>query len=109
MNEIGETDSYSVLPAQNHALQCVSDMRPCCRTNRAGEWYFLNGTQVPQQDTTYSFYRNRGADDGTVNLNRISSDVTFPTGLFCCVLPDIDGKNQTLCANLEIGQLVLFM
>ena len=53
------------------------------------------------------FYRSRGPDDGTVNLNYINSTLPelSPTGLFCCVLPDMDNKNQRLCANLDIGRL----
>ena len=34
-----------------------------------------------------TFYRNRG-DDGTVNLNRLNTNVITPTGLFCCEVPD---------------------
>ena len=52
------------------------------------------------------FYRNRGDNDGTVNLNYINSTLPAlsPIGLFCCVLPDIDNENQRLCANLDIGE-----
>ena len=73
---------------------------------RAGEWYFPDGTAVPIQGgaTSLNFYRNRG-DDGTVNLNRLNTNVITPTviGLFCCEVPDATGAMQRLCIN--IGEL----
>ena len=93
----GVTDTTS-----NNGLQCITDRRPCCAalSNRHGEWLFPNGDTVPgvlQNPTT--FYRNRG-DDGTVNLNRLNSDVMMPTGRFCCVVPDATDVEQTLCAHI---------
>ena len=93
----GMTDTTS-----NNGLQCITDRRPCCQTppNRHGEWLFPDGSNVPGiflNPTT--FYRNRG-DDGTVNLNRVNSDVMMPTGRFCCVLSDATGVDQTLCVNI---------
>ena len=80
-------------------LQCVTDRKLCCDTtpNRFGEWYFPNGT-IPGYATSY--YRLRG-DDGTINLNRLTSDVTHPTGQFCCVVPDATDIYQTLCINIS--------
>ena len=54
---------------------------------------------LPDLTSTSFLYRNRGFDDGTVNLNR-PSDVIMPTGLFCCEIPDIAGDNQSLCAYI---------
>jgi hypothetical protein len=53
----------------------------------------------PTLSTAVSFYRNRGSDDGTVNLNRVSG-VIMPTGLYCCEVPDIAGDSQPLCAYI---------
>jgi hypothetical protein len=100
--EIGETNSTS-----NTGLQCVTDRIPCCSAlaTRTGEWFFPDGmTIVPNQAGASSFYRNRGpGDDGTVNLNRLNTNVMMPTGLFCCELPDATGMMQRVCAN--IGEL----
>ena len=110
VNEIGEMDHISLIPNQNNALQCITDKSPCCQSipNRAGEWYFPNGTVIPGP-TGHGpvFYRSRGPDDGTVNLNYINSTLPTlsPTGFFCCVLPNMDNENQRLCANLDIGEL----
>ena len=100
ITEIGETYTMS-----NTALQCITDRMPCCASfeGRAGEWYFPNGTRVPVlgegADMATAFYRNRG-NDGTVNLNRLNTNVMMPTGLFCCVIPDAAGDTQPLYANI---------
>ena len=97
ITEIEQTNATS-----NNELQCITDRRPCCATppNRHGEWFFPdNGGVVPNQGGATTFYRNRG-DDGTVNLNRLNSDVMMPTGRFCCVVPDATGVDQTLCVNI---------
>ena len=108
ISEIGKTVPSTVSPAQNNGLQCITDRVPCCKTNidvrASGERYFPNGTVVPPQNSATSFYTNRG-DDGTVNLNRINSNITFPIGLFCCVVPDATGISQTLCT--EISKLLI--
>ena len=96
ITEIEETNTTS-----NNGLQCITDRRPCCAAQpRQGEWFFPNGSNVPgvAQNPT-SFYRNRG-DDGTVNLNRLNSDVMMPTGSFCCVVSDNTSVDQTVCANI---------
>ena len=95
ITEIGETNSTS-----NTGLQCITDRRPCCTVpNRFGEWLFPNGTAVPNvyYYGTTSFYRTRG-DNGTVNLNRLNTDVFMPTGLFCCVVPDALYVMRRVCA-----------
>ena len=75
---------------------------PCCRhAHRAGEWFFPDGTMVPSLGYSKTFYRNRGLDDGTVNLNHVNANVMFPTGLFCCMVPDAYDTIQTLCANIS--------
>ena len=93
ITEIEQTNATA-----NNGLQCITDRRPCCASqpNRAGEWLFPNGSTVPVQSITTTFYRTRG-DDGTVNLNRLSSDVMMPTGRFCCVVPDATSTDVTLC------------
>ena len=95
ITEIGETGS-----ASNTGLQCITDRMPCCATpNRHGEWLFPDGTAVPRLDMATTFYRTRG-DDGTVNLNRLNTNVMMPTGLFCCELPDASGVTQRICADI---------
>ena len=106
ITEIGETNPDTDL---NNGLQCITDRMPCCRFGlRAGEWYMYtpDRTMVPGQSADVSFYRNRGRDDGTVNLNRLSG-VMMPTGRFCCEVPDALNVMQRVFAN--IGELAEFL
>ena len=103
ISEIGRFDP----DINSTALQCVTEMRPCCKRQKIGEWQFPDVSRVPKlgrepkQATT--FYRNRD-DDGTVYLNRVGSNVTTPTGLFCCEIVDTNNVTQRLCAR--IGELI---
>ena len=98
---ISITDIGRSVSQLNNALQCNTDRQPCCATspNRYGNWFFPNGNVVTY---TTSFYTNRG-DDGTVNLNRVHSNVMTPTGKFCCAVADATDTVQTLC--IDIGEL----
>ena len=101
ITEIGETDTSETPPANSHnGLQCITDRMPCCRFGGGpqGEWRFPDGALVPSLSGAASFYRNRGRDDGTVNLNRVSDDVMMPTGQYCCEVLDATGVSQTACA-----------
>ena len=105
ITEVGQTD-ISASPPTNNGLQCITDRIPCCTTSRFGAWHFPNnGGIVPSQNSrATTFYRNKG-NDGTVNLNRVSDDITSPTGQFCCVILDAVSYLQRICAN--IGDQVL--
>ena len=92
ITEIGTTSSTG--------LQCITDRMPCCAGPQIGQWNFPNGTHVPMQSNVATFYRNRG-DDGTVNLNRLNTNIMMPTGLFCCEVPDAVGDVQRLCTNIS--------
>ena len=101
ITEIGETNPDTDL---NEGLQCITDRMPCCRNAfRTGEWYMYTPerTMVPGPSPgATSFYRNRGYDDGTVDLNRPSS-VMSPIGLFCCEIPNAAGVMQSVCATIS--------
>ena len=99
INEVGETDPTTSL---NKGLQCITDRIPCCRDDNIGEWHFPNGTAVPLRSSATTFYRNRGFDDGTVNLNRLNDDILMPTGRFCCVVPDATDTNMTVCTIISL-------
>lgn len=115
ISDIGETDTdiNNPQPIFNDALQCVSDRMPCCRFGgyKSGDWYFPNMSQVPHSSahSIQNIYRNRGprVNDGTVNLNRLNTDIISPTGLFCCRVSDTTNTTVTMCAN--IGECMLFL
>lgn len=96
ITEIEQTNATS-----NTGLQCNTDSTPCCATPpyRFGEWYFPDGRAIPVQGAATTFYRSRG-DDGTVNLNRLNTGITSPTGQFCCVVPDASDIVQIVCADI---------
>ena len=85
----------------NNPLLCVTpDNITCCSTAETGgaplgNWYFPNGTEVPTNDTGWLFYITRGP--GVVQLHRHAGGVS---GIYCCVIPDQCGVNQTLYVGL---------
>ena len=84
-------------------LQCITDKMLCCAyPNRAGNWFFPNGTVV-HIPHNYGLYQSRGYD-GNITFNHRFSAAVSPTGLFCCRVPNARGVNQILCAN--IGKLL---
>ena len=87
--DIGEHDS---------ALICQTNLRPCCKISRAGEWYYPNGTAVPIEGRQQDFYRNRD-DNGTVRLNR-RNNANYPVGVYRCEIPGVTNTMQTLHVGL---------
>ena len=89
----------------NGALQCITDMSPCCQGQdpQRGEWYLPNGELVQGTTTTTAFYRSRG-NNGEVFLNRPSM-VMSPTGRYCCEVANAANENQTLC--VIIGKIFI--
>ena len=108
VNNIGETNTSPMAPPESHnGLQCVTDWVPCCSSpNRLGDWLFPNGTVVPEETLSHStFYSNRGlGNDGTLTLNHVDGQSSTVTGEFCCVLPNINNIDQTLCAVIDVGE-----
>ena len=90
------------------ALQCITDYTPCCRGQYSttfpiqGEWHYPNRTRLRgfNEDVAVYFFRTRGLADGTVNMFRRNTGIMNPIGSFCCIVPDLENVNQTLCANI---------
>ena len=86
-------------------LLCVTNKTSCCTgVNRAGEFYYPNGTMVPSSLIGYNLYRNR--DVSIVRLNR-RSGTQFPVGEYRCQVPDASGSNQNIYIN--IGKIVIII
>ena len=81
--------------ADGSPLICTTTFTPCCKDGKQGEWYYPDGTVVPDSTANEDFFRNRG-DDGEVRLNRIRNNAISPTGIFHCELPGPNGVTQTL-------------
>ena len=97
----------------NAALICQTDGRPCCQSlpNRAGEWYYPNGSNLTNDLSGRDLYRNRG-DEGEVRLNR-RNNALFPIGMYHCEVPDISSINHTVYVGLlrygEHGRFFILM
>ena len=98
---ITDIGRYDIIDHEDAALVCQTNKRPCCATppNRAGEWYYPNGTRVPIEGTGSAIYRNRG-DEGQVRLNR-RNNATYPTGTYTCVVPDANDTIQFVHVTLQ--------
>ena len=94
--------SKAEISETTNSLQCVTDKMPCCQTGpKVGEWYFPNGSVIPEQRNRTPFYVSRG-DNGAVNLNHVNrSSISSPSGLFCCEIQDANSLSQTQCAILR--------
>ena len=89
---------------RDNALECITDLSGCCKGsgNAAGEWHYPNGTQVFDGSEQYGFYRNR--ERGGQVFLRKRSNITSPTGTYCCEVPTTaSGSNdaETFCAFLS--------
>ena len=82
ITDIGDAGDNSTSP-----LICTTTFSPCCSTagNRHGEWYYPDGTMVPNSAAGQDFYRGRG-EDGTVRLHRRNNAMS-PLGTYYCELP----------------------
>ena len=94
---IGDIGEFST----GSAILCTTNKNPCCSTppNRFGEWYYPNGSMIPNNAAGYSFFRTRGYNQ-TIRLNS-RNNAQSPTGSFCCELPDDSDVNHTLCVILR--------
>ena len=98
----GYIDVDDIGSSEYDALICHTNKSSCCRMERAGEWYFPNGTILGNKGSNYGhisyFYRDRG--QGVVRLKRIS----YPSerGNFKCEIPDSYGYRRTLHINISM-------
>ena len=81
----------------SNSLLCVTDNTACCARDQVpgrgilGDWYYPNGTLVPNNADGLDFYRNRGPS--VVRLNRRRGGMT---GIYYCEIPDTTGVDQTM-------------
>ena len=63
---------------------------------RFGEWYYPDGSMVPNSGQGFS--RGRTGNQ-IIHLNR-RNNAQSPTGSFCCELPDNSDVTHRLCVTL---------
>ena len=89
INNIGERDV---------GLMCITDNVNCCGLpNRAGEWYYPDGTRIGPSVSGMDFYRGRSRQ--TVQLHR-RNNAQGPTGRYCCEVPESSQVIQSICINI---------
>ncbi len=84
-------------------LLCYTNKSDCCgaHPNRAGEWYFSNGTRVKNLATSQvEFYRNRGMQ--VVRLNR-GVKTSKQRGRYRCEIPDANNNMQSIYAYIGMS------
>lgn len=90
-------------------LICVTDKKPCCKgqNDHSNNWIFPGGGWVMSYSSMpmpTDFRRDR-SNAGEINLYRLNTDVTSPTGRFCCVAIDATETEQMHCIHL--GKVVV--
>ena len=98
LENIGDSSTF--------ALLCMTDLAACCRTPAIGNWFFPNGTTVPNfsfqinnQPTlmVWEFYRNRGPS--VVRMVRRRGGVD---GIYRCEIP-VSAGPPIVYQNIYIG------
>ena len=97
IGDIGDTSTGS-------AILCTTNRSPCCSTNSVGEWYYPNGSMVPNNGAQQDFFRSR-SNNQTIYLNR-RNNARSPGGSFCCELPESSDMIHRHCVS--VGKLFRF-
>ena len=95
--------SFSLVGDGDSALRCVTDGDCCTPPNRAGEFYFPDGSQVRTLAVAtalgHHVYRNRGEKMIRLHHRDLAGDGP-PTGNYTCEIPDSTGQMKTLVITL---------
>ena len=73
------------------ALLCITNYTACCRPPANGNWFFPNGTRVPNSGNQWDFFRNRGEMVVRMHRRRDGEE-----GIYRCVIPDAMNVTQTI-------------
>ena len=89
-----------------NSLRCLTFVIPCCRASdnpngTRGIWRFPDKSVVHSKYHTNYTYRTRG--HSSVLLHRINN-VTSPTGVYTCEIPDNETLNRELHVYLYANQ-----
>ena len=83
-------------------LFCLTNTTACCRhihtrSGPAGNWYFPNGTEVPNDNSRFSV--DRGNSSVALTYSGMASPTT--TGLYRCTIPTApNNRSVTLIAGI---------
>ena len=78
---------------------CMTQNEQCCQSQKAGEFYYPDGSIVNVRAARESLYRNRG--DSFIRLNHVESiSPSPPAGTYKCEIPDINGQTTNIFINI---------
>ena len=90
---------------ENNPLTCRTDLTPCCKNLRRGEWCRPDGTKVPNKLTNHTLHRNRDDNRQVFLRRRLSRPLSqVPMGSYCCELSTVATPypaNETFCVILS--------
>lgn len=89
------------------ALMCHTNKTDCCGHphDRAGHWYYPNGTQVDSYTNNIlkaSDFYSRDRRNSVVRLRTVGHPPE--RGRFYCEVPDANGRNQTVYVNISMSK-----
>ena len=95
----------------NDPLHCITDLSPCCDTNRSGNWFPPEGTDpVSTFANSTELYQSWG-DDQSIRLHSSNQTDPMGSGLYSCEVPDSNGDMQILYvgvySNITAGKLAM--
>ena len=73
------------------ALLCITNYTACCRSPANGNWFFPNGTRVPNSGNQWDFHRTRGP-----MVVRLIRRIGGAEGIYHCEIPDAMNVTQTI-------------
>ena len=72
----------------SHSLMCVAG------SSATGDWYYHNGTVVPNYGRGFAFYTSKGDDGTVVRLHTKNNVSLMNTSQFCCELLNTNDLSQ---------------
>ena len=98
--------TLSDIGVNSSSLLCLTDNAECCTSSdtphRVREWFFPNNESVfGVEDDGGNMYRDRGPR--VVRLHR-RKNVTMPTGVFRCEIPDVLNNSRSIYVGVYPDQ-----
>ena len=94
----GSMIQASEIGNSEECLRCITDKADCCRSNRAGQYFYPDGSQIRIQGAGDPLYRGRGEQH--ICLHRRGTD-SIPFGTYRCNIPDSNDEDQNLFITIN--------
>ena len=87
--------NFSTVGSDYYSVQCHTDLSTCCSDTEGihrGDWYFPNGTRLPNFTSSTAIGESREAQKVVVNHN----GGIKPSGIYCCDIAIDDGSTRDI-------------